>query len=120
MSDDWVIVSKKINKKYRTCSLCEITKIIYNNKSSDYKKVSIINNIILNSILDQIGKYLYVSGYLEEERKFIITPDNDKYEIKVMEICKNCVILKQSHLHTDKEQKDGLKRHSYRYVKITW
>ena len=116
---EWVLVAKKGKKenanKYKNCSMCEITKIINNkNKATDYKSVSVIDNCILESILEKITENL------KETNKFIITPDNDKYEIQVIKKYKDSIILKQSHLHTDRFQKDGFKRHSHRFVKITW
>ena len=125
---EWVIVSKKgkgekqertqrkdnVNK-YKNCSECEITKIInQENKGTDFKSVSIINNCILESILEQI------SENLKENNRFIITPDKDKYEIQIIKKYKDSIIIKQTHLHTDRLRKDGLKRHSHRFVRITW
>jgi uncharacterized protein YfcZ (UPF0381/DUF406 family) len=116
---DWVLVAKKSKKenanKYKNCSTCEITKIINNtNKATDYKSVSVIDNCILESILEKIAENL------KENNKFIITPDNDKYEIQVIKKYKDNMILKQTHLHFDKLQKGGFKRHSHRFVRITW
>jgi hypothetical protein len=116
---EWVIVSKKGRKenvnKYKNCSVCEITKIINNeNKVANFKSVDIIDNSILESILEKIAQNL------KENNKFIINPNNDKYEIQVIKKYKDSIILKQTHLHTDRLQKDGFKRHSHRFVKITW
>jgi|688.fasta_scaffold1219680_2 hypothetical protein len=116
---EWTLVSKKGKKenpnKYKNCTNCEITKIINNNnKATDFKSVSVIDNCILESILNKIAENI------KENNKFIITPDNDKYEIQVIKKYKDVIILKQTHLHTDVLQKDGFKRHSHRFVKITW
>jgi len=120
---EWVVVAKKTRKensnKYKNCSTCEITKIInINNIAKDFKSVSIIDNCILESILEKIAEN--IKENIKENNKFIITPNNDKYEIQVIKKYKDNMILKQTHLHFDKLQKDGFKRHSSRFVRITW
>lgn len=98
------------------CKKCEITKTITHNTIKDeYKNVSIGNeNVILSCILDKIKQFKYAGA------KFIILPENNKYQIEVIEYNKKYVILKQYHLHTDRTYQNGFKPHSHRYVRITW
>ena len=118
---EWIKVMCKKNKppkkhKYRECTKCEITTAsTCNNLTDMFKCVSIGNdNAILTCILDKLEAYFHNGA------KFIILPESGKYEIEVIEIYKTCVLLKQSHLHTDLTLQKGFKNHAFRYVKITW
>ena len=117
--EEWTYVGRKCKKKHKQNLIptkCGITKTITHQTIKDkFKNVSIgTDNIILTCILDKLSAFLYQGA------NFIITPENDKYQIEVLEYNKTYTVLKQSHLHTDKTYQRGLKTHAYRYVRISW
>jgi hypothetical protein len=112
---EWHCVTYR-KKNHRRCQKCEITATTTKQYLNEiFKPVSTCkDNIILKCILDDINKYYYNGG------SFIILPECNKYEINIFKIYKNCVLLTQSHLHTDLKLRKSFKNHAYRYVKITW
>lgn len=100
---------------------CEISKIFSVCRNiCERKSLKRVSNKKTNKILECICRR--ISKYPKIGTTFVITPDNDKYEIIVVSNSVNSgtTLLTQTHLHTDSYMPSGQRRHSTRYVLITW
>jgi hypothetical protein len=102
----------------KLCDKCLISDCYqqYDSKIKPYIKVcNTSKNIILKEMFDRYP--------FELNRRYIITPHNDKYEFHVVKNVYSSgmrtIYIVQVHLHTSKIHKRGLYGHSKRIVKLT-